>query len=161
MGCRRPSRTPHHPSSDTKVLSPILELSRVWHRAHLGIENTKLAKPTKVRYFIYVTMSDVDTKGTEQDDELIINDVYLQCLDSFMSCSDCLHLSAASRQLVNDEMSRFKIWAANIGAHLDSSIFSSLDHRLRNSEKTKTSVILLLRVIRVNIDYGTCFSSPR
>ncbi|RFN44923.1 tetratricopeptide repeat domain-containing protein [Fusarium flagelliforme] len=100
-------------------------------------------------------MSDVVTKATEQDDELMINDVYLQCLDSFMACSDCLHLSAASRQLVNDERSRFKIWAANIGAHLDPSVSSSLDHRLRNSERTKTSVTLLLRVMRVNIDYAT------
>ncbi|CEF79534.1 unnamed protein product [Fusarium graminearum] len=37
--------------------------------------------------------------------------------------------------MVADEMSRFMIWAANIGAHLDWSISSSLDHRLRNTTR--------------------------
>lgn len=102
-------------------------------------------------------MSNMDKTMTEQDTELLIHEAYGRCLNSFICCRNCVHLSEASRRMVADEMSRFMIWAANIGAHLDWSISSSLDHRLRNSERARTSVTLLLRVLRVNIDYGPSF----
>ena len=91
--------------------------------------------------------------------EMLIHDAYTNCRRSFASCKVCAHLPPDSLQLVHDEADRFDIWATNTGSCLDSSLSSSLDHRLRNSPGTREMVVLLLRAVRVNLDYGM-FSKP-
>ncbi|KLU86583.1 hypothetical protein MAPG_05595 [Magnaporthiopsis poae ATCC 64411] len=75
-----------------------------------------------------VTMSE-ELEGGGDSDETVIHDAYLNS-------------------------NRFDVWAVNTGSHLNPSISSSLDHRLRNSNETRDKVILVLRAIRINLDYG-------
>jgi hypothetical protein len=92
--------------------------------------------------------------GKDLTDTVTVHEAYLRCIYSFESCKICPHLSEGSRQLVEDEMGRFEVWAVNIGAALDPLVLSSLDNRLRNSNNTREMVVLLLRALRVNLDYG-------
>jgi len=97
-------------------------------------------------------------EGAGDADEIVVYNAYLLCLGSFSSCRTCPHLSKASQQGVEEEAGRFDVWAINTGSCLDPSFSSSLDHSLRNSHSTREMVVLLLRAIRVNLDYGTCNS---
>jgi len=90
--------------------------------------------------------------------EMLVYDAYANCVRSFASCKACTHLPPESLQIVEDEKSRFDVWAVNTGSCLDPSLSSSLDQRLRNSPQTREMVVLLLRAVRVNLDYGMCIT---
>lgn len=47
---------------------------------------------------------------------------------------------------IRDELGRFRVWCANLGAHRKGRI--SLDHRLRYSERIRKSIINLLEELR-------------
>ncbi|KAG8422124.1 hypothetical protein J3459_010709 [Metarhizium acridum] len=100
-------------------------------------------------------MSVVESTAGEEAHETLIYEAYLSCINLFASCKACVSLSKISQQRLDDEMLRFHIWASNIGSSLDSSMTSSLDHRLRNSGKTRNAIVMLLRVLRANLDYTT------
>lgn len=104
-------------------------------------------------------LTDGSSVDAHQEIEMLIHDAYTNCIRSFSSCKVCPHLAADSLELVHDEANRFEIWGTNTGSCLHPSLSSSLDHRLRNSPGTREMVVLLLRAIRVNLDYGT-FSKP-
>lgn len=55
----------------------------------------------------------------------------------------------------NDELSRFKLWAGNIGALQDSRLASSLEHRLRDSPRVANQVIDLLEEMIENLEDGS------
>ena len=88
--------------------------------------------------------------------EMLVYEAYAMCARSFASCKACPHLPRGLLQLVEDEASRFEVWATNTGSCRDPSVSSSLDYRLRNSPRTREMVVLLLRAVRVNLDYGMC-----
>lgn len=96
-----------------------------------------------------------EDEDSSDADETVVHDAYLSCLRSFASCKNCPHLSQASQLMVEDEANRFDVWAVNTGSCLEPSVSSSLDHRLRNSHTAREMVVLVLRAIRVNLDYGT------
>jgi hypothetical protein len=89
---------------------------------------------------------------TTRDSGISIYDAYLTCKESFLSCRQNPHLPRLS--LLDDELGRFEVWAANIGASRDVSSSMSLDFRLRDSQKTQQMVHMLLSVLRLNLDYG-------
>ncbi|KAK0612122.1 hypothetical protein B0T14DRAFT_608066 [Immersiella caudata] len=93
--------------------------------------------------------------------EMLVYEAYAMCARSFAACKACPHLPRESLELVEDEASRFEVWATNTGSCRDPSLSSSLDYRLRNSPKTREMVVLLLRAVRVNLDYATrIFEEP-
>jgi hypothetical protein len=94
---------------------------------------------------------------TTRVEEMSIYEGYVRCVHSFRSCHQNPHLADLS--LIDDEEGRFNVWATNIGSSRDISVSSSLDYRLRNSAKTQEMVLLLLRVLRVNLDYGSSLTS--
>lgn len=54
----------------------------------------------------------------------------------------------------NDEQSRFKLWAGNIGALQDSRLASSLEHRLRDARGVANQVIDLLEEMIGDLEDG-------
>jgi hypothetical protein len=70
------------------------------------------------------------------------------CLGAFRGCLDITQLYE-----FEDQMGRFKLWATNI--EVFSSSRTSLDNRLKQSEKTRNMVLQLLRTLQMNLDYGT------
>jgi len=56
--------------------------------------------------------------------------------------------------LVEDELGRFRVWAASICASADAAVSASLDNRLRHSPKVKTLVVQLLDTLQMNLEYG-------
>jgi len=111
-------------------------------------------------YDNHAQMSRQDPSGEAYHElEMLVHDAYAICARSFASCKTCPPLSPESLQLVEDEASRFDVWAANTGSCRDPSLSSSLDHRLRNSPSTQEMVVLLLRAVRVNLDYGMRITS--
>ena len=54
----------------------------------------------------------------------------------------------------NDELSRFKLWAGNIGALQDSRLASSLEHRLRDARGVANRVIDLLEEMIEDLEDG-------
>lgn len=111
-------------------------------------------------YDNHAQMSRQDPSGEAHHElEMLVHDAYAICARSFASCKTCPPLSPESLQLVEDEASRFDVWAANTGSCRDPSLSSSLDHRLRNSPSTREMVVLLLRAVRVNLDYGMRITS--
>ncbi|KAK4161715.1 hypothetical protein QBC43DRAFT_323136 [Cladorrhinum sp. PSN259] len=100
-------------------------------------------------------LTDGSSVDAHNEIEMLIHDAYTNCVRSFASCKACAHLPPDSLQLVHDEANRFDIWATNTGSCLNSSLSSSLDHHLRNSPGTREMVVLLLRAVRVNLDYAS------
>ena len=75
---------------------------------------------------------------------------YTRILDRFENICQLLHasyeLAAQDNQIrarLLDERGRFRVWAHNVGAHRSGK--SSLDHRLREAPKMRSSVFLLLQ----------------
>ncbi|KAK4177089.1 hypothetical protein QBC36DRAFT_310460 [Triangularia setosa] len=67
----------------------------------------------------------------------------LSALQDDSSQEDVGSLSALSRQVIQNELSRFKVWAGNIGAHRSGR--ASLDYRLRDASNIRSQVVALLQ----------------
>ena len=67
----------------------------------------------------------------------------LACHENLESFCRILPLSPykALENVALDELGRLKIWAANLGAFQDRSSSSSLDSRLQNAERMRSSVL--------------------
>ena len=56
---------------------------------------------------------------------------------------------------IEDELARFKVWSANIGAHRGGR--SSLDFRLRDTSRIRLQVLQLLRDLSESLNEGKVF----
>ncbi len=82
----------------------------------------------------------------------LISDISQDCLIAFEdSLSEPTHhpKDLISRDSVEDQLVRFKLWAANIGAFAGS--HTSLDYRLRDSSDIRDMILQLLQVLRRSI----------
>ncbi len=82
----------------------------------------------------------------------LISDISQDCLIAFEdSLSEPTHhpKDLISRDSVEDQLVRFKLWAANIGAFAGS--HTSLDYRLRDSSDIRDIILQLLQVLRRSI----------
>jgi hypothetical protein len=68
------------------------------------------------------------------------------CEDAFREC-----LMNPDLLLFEDQLSRFRLWAANI--EVFSASRASLDNRLRNSEGTRDMILQLLHSLQMNLRY--------
>lgn len=59
-----------------------------------------------------------------------------------------------SRRQCNDQLSRFKLWAGNIGAFQDKHSSSSLEHRIRSAPRISTQILKLLNQMHHDIEEG-------
>lgn len=57
---------------------------------------------------------------------------------------------------VADELSRFQIWAGNLGAQQPRSLESSLEHRVRDAPKLKKQIVELLGDLEEALLDGMC-----
>jgi hypothetical protein len=75
-------------------------------------------------------------------EETAISDRFRECLNLFADVSSVLlsKFEDTSQNSVYDSLSRFKLWAGNIGAH-QRSMRSSLDYRLRDAPHLRRSVL--------------------
>ncbi|KAI0014816.1 hypothetical protein F4780DRAFT_154415 [Xylariomycetidae sp. FL0641] len=87
----------------------------------------------------------------------IAHDV-IRCLKAFEALFSVSESSAerdANEPVINrlrDQLSRFRLWSGNIGAHRKGR--SSLDYRLRDSSHLQQQVSKLLRKLMQNIEEG-------
>lgn len=85
-----------------------------------------------------------------------IADWVAQCLAAFKTVSSIrTEIDGDQRsvvQAINNELSRFRLWAGNIGAHRRGR--SSLDYRLRDASTLKSQVIRLLENLHESLDDG-------
>lgn len=85
----------------------------------------------------------------------------LDCQRNFQALSNALKTTnenELSSVAVEDELGRFRIWAANIGALNIGT--ASLDYRLRDAEYLRQEVISLLKELKKNLDIGLSPLSP-
>ena len=159
--CSLVSAVPDAPAAvDATIISPTTSTKAGGY--HHAQHSTRPLIPSPVPSSAAVSsmVSRHDSSGeAHQELEMLVHDANTNCVRSFASCKACIHLSPDSLRLVEDEASRFDVWATNSGSCLDPSLSSSLDHRLRNSHGTREVVVLLLRAVRVNLDYGMCSTS--
>lgn len=82
------------------------------------------------------------------------------CSGSFRKLSSTIHLMSSnshyheqvSESLVQDELGRFRVWLANLGAHRSGRV--SLDYRLREASHMRQSVLELLNDLEENLSDG-------
>jgi len=77
------------------------------------------------------------------------------CLDGFRLLSadvDSHEDATPPRPDVASKLSRFKVWAGNIGAHRTGR--SSLEYRLRDSSRLKDQVVKLLNELQKSLEDG-------
>ena len=61
---------------------------------------------------------------------------------------------------VNDELARFRIWAANCGAHHPARFRYSLDHRLQESSHAKKMILRGLEMLGLYLQQGEWSQLP-
>ena len=94
---------------------------------------------------------------TVKKDALTILDAAQRCLDGFQSCLDMAGLIHSREvSLVEDQLARFSIWAANIKAL--GKARDSLDHRLRESPDVQDIITGLLEALGAHLHH--CEYSP-
>lgn len=104
-----------------------------------------------------------EPQQTAKKDALTISDAAQHCLDGFQSCLDMAALIHSREvSLVEDQLARFSIWAANIkalGRGRD-----SLDHRLREAPDVQDIITGLLEALGAHLHHceypPTWFSYP-
>lgn len=82
------------------------------------------------------------------------------CSSSFHELSSTIHGMSSnshyheqiSESLVQDELGRFRVWLANVGAHRSGRV--SLDYRLREASHMRQSVLELLDDLKENLSDG-------
>lgn len=83
------------------------------------------------------------------------------CVSRFLTLSEALSDRASeekygiSKFSCDDELSRFKVWAGNIGALQDAQFSSSLSRRLQNAPKVETTIQGMLNRLNETLQDGT------
>ncbi len=89
-----------------------------------------------------------------------IADKSILCITKFQSLKELLADAEVEQKFgmklldCNDVLSRFKLWAGNIGALQDSQLASSLEHRLRNAQGVAKRIIKLLEEMMEDLEDG-------
>ncbi|KAI5777176.1 hypothetical protein EDC01DRAFT_624436 [Geopyxis carbonaria] len=95
--------------------------------------------------------------SSEEEDLRPISEVYEACLLSFRKLCTALENDSSSPNLqsvqINDDLGRFRVWAANIGAHRHGK--SSLDYRLQEASYLKVKTTEFLRELNNALRRGT------
>lgn len=82
------------------------------------------------------------------------------CSSLFHELSSSIHVTSSnsryreqvSEAIVQDELGRFRVWLANVGAHRSGRV--SLDYRLREASHMRQSVLELLDDLEENLSGG-------
>lgn len=83
-----------------------------------------------------------------------ISSHYKRCMHSFANLLRCGKLDSSILPSVQDDLGRFRVWAANTGAHRIGRV--SLDYRLREASHIYAQVAKLLGELYNDLEEGLC-----
>ena len=95
-----------------------------------------------------------------------IADWYHSCITTFEQVTACIdnlaheqdsdsdEAKALALQLVQDQIGRFRVWAANMGAHHQAASRMSLDYKLKEASHIHNTVVKLLTQLNNSLKVG-------
>jgi len=110
--------------------------------------------------YTYLSMLLSSSRGTNAmetgNPPHFIADWYHSCITTFEQATECIdnlaleqdsdsdEAKALALQLIQDQIGRFRVWAANMGAHHKAASRMSLDYKLKEASHIHNTVVKLL-----------------